>query len=329
MTRAAFPPSFDYSRNSEVLAEFYRLQGELTQALAQRPAAVLRWLDRQRVPRRCTERRAQSARWRTARLSGCRQRELRRLLAENSPGLAAWLLASLPAGTLIDIDEVDTPGSVGPLGRSLLALREQILRANLGLAKAAALRAGGRPHEFDDRLSAACSGLLDAIDRYVPGPGAARFAYFAAYWIRYHVARFGQKHSCIIAYPIHQQRTAQREMGGRSDRPIVVGLRDEADGGDALLNEPAPDAWGEAEEDELRLRVRLWLKRSVPPATRLMLAAVHSIGPLPEAAGDYLEHLCEIARDRLRDLAEPAPCLPSPRLPTSSPPARASVPMCT
>lgn len=330
MTTHVFPAAFDYTRNAEMLAEFYRLQGELARELAQRPATVLRWLERQRVPRRAPKRRAArapSGRWRTARLSGSRQRELRQLLADGSPELPGWLVASVPAATLIDIDETDTPGRVGPLARSLLGLREQLLRANLGLAKAAAARAGGRPHDFDDRLSAACSGLLDAIDRYVPGPGSARFAYFAAYWIRYHIARFGQKHGCIIACPIHQQRAGARRGGFQ--RPIVIGLRDEADGSDLLLNEPAPDAFEEERDEEIRGRVRQWLRRSVPPSTRVMLAAVHSVGPLAEAAADYVEHLREIARERLRDVAEPVPCRPCPRPPMSPPPGSGFAPSCT
>ncbi|HEY3756852.1 MAG TPA: hypothetical protein VGL42_11940 [Opitutaceae bacterium] len=313
----------DYTRNAEVLAEFYRLQGDLALSLALRPGTVRLWLGRQRTPRRnASKRGADTARWRTARLSGSRQQELRRLLDADSPELPGWLLASLPACTLLDIDDVDTPGAPGLVARELLRLRDQLLRANLGLAKTAAARAPGRLHEYDDRLSAACSGLLDAIDRYVPGPRSARFSYFAAYWIRYHVVRFNQKHSSVVGYPINRQRS------GEGSRPIVVGMLDDLDVGAAVLNEAAPDPWEDAEEDELIGRVRDWLRRSVSPATRVMLAAKHAVGPLPEAAGDYLDHLREIARERLRDATESAACRPCPPTPMSLPRANESVRMC-
>jgi hypothetical protein len=322
MNRLPPPTKPDYTRNAEVLAEFYRLQGDLALSLALRPGAVRGWLDRQRVPRRGASRRGHASRWRTARLSGCRQRELRSLLDADDPELPGWLLACLPACTLLDIDEMDTAGGGGPLARGLLRLRDQLLRANLGLAKTAAGRAPGPLHEFDDRLSVACSGLLDAIDRYVPGPSSARFSYFAAYWIRYHIVRFNQKHGSIIGYPINRQKTE------RNQRPIVVGLLDDADACDAVLNEAAPDPWEHEEENEIVGRVRDWLQRSVPPATRVLLAATHAVGPLPEAALDYLGHIREIARERLRDLAGSSACRPCPRTPTSLPPGSASVRMC-
>jgi DNA-directed RNA polymerase sigma subunit (sigma70/sigma32) len=220
----------------------------------------------------------------------------------------------------------------------LIALREKVFLANYGLAKAAA--AHGRPPGFDDRLSAACAGLLDAVDRYVPGERSARFAYFATYWIRYQISRQGQKFGGVVAFPIYQQRMVRkiaqlaldrRQQGlgeatqeevcaalavgpdayfRHRQKPTVVSwqapaIEGEAETGlDYLLCDPAPAPGAELEGEDLATRINGWLKRSFPPATRVMLAYAHEIGPLPEAAAEYLDHLREIARERLRFVAE-------------------------
>jgi hypothetical protein len=256
--------------------------------------------------------------------------------------LAAWLLTSLPVGSLLEISALSGPVR-GPLQpetatccRHLIALRNRIFLANYGLAKAAASAA--RSGEFDERLSAACSGLLDAVDRYVPGERAARFAFFATYWIRYHVSRQLQKQSSVVSFPIHQQRIVRkidRLMADRRGRglpePSSAEVRSELDLGadayarhfgrprvvsiqgggtppegkesaDLVLYDPAPCHATMRDGDVVVGRIRHWLKTSVPPATRVILAYAQGIGPLPEAALEYLEHLREIARERLRSL---------------------------
>jgi len=337
-----------YRQNVETFTEFYSLQGEYTSALARHPDVIRIWLDGRPKPVRSSEDEngiCASQSWRSTRMTNRRRRELTELLgsAEERGRLSTWLRASLPVLSLIEIGDWARPSlrSLDPAGgdiaAELAALREKIFLANYGLAKSAA--AHGRPEGFDDRLSAACVGLLDAIDRYVPGERAARFAYFATYWIRYQIGRQAQKFGGVVSFPIYQQRMVRkiaqlaldRQSRGLAEatqaeicsalevgpdayyrhrqRPMVLSLHAPAIEGETktgfehVLCDPAPAPGEELEDQDLASRIDGWLKRSLPPATRVMLAYAHELGPLPEAAAEYLDHLREIARERLRFVA--------------------------
>lgn len=324
---------YDYTHNPERFAAFYVQQQAFTAVLAQHPAIVRDWLSARRVPQRCSQRIPEPTQWRTARLTAVRQRQLKSILDQGGD-LAAWLLLCLPLSSLFEIADRHPPDSES-VRRStdLVVAREVLFLANFGLAKIAA--AQSRPEEFDDRLSAACSGLLDAIDRYVPGPGSASFSYFAAYWIRYHVGRYVQKHGCVVSFPIHQQRLYQKFGQSRFDRPSVfslqapVSVQPDGDACQYELADPAPQPEEVLDGSEIAGRLAGWLRRSVPPATRVMLAAANSVGNFPEAAGEYVDHLCEIARERLRNLAQGAVCPPCLSTRTCSPPGVGSLPTST
>jgi hypothetical protein len=339
--------SVSYRQNTELFVEFYALQAEYTTALARLPQVLQAWLDTRVKPARAAEEGSTASQgWRTARLSAYRQRELADMIAQ--PGgeerLATWLRACLPVLSLLEIGDHARPSlagvdaSAGELAGRVTALRERVFLANYGLAKAAA--AHGRPESYDDRLSAACIGLLDAIDRYVPGERAARFGYFATYWIRYHIGRQAQKFNGVVAFPIYQQRmgrkieqlTVQRQGLGLGEpnrtevcaalevgadayyrhrqRPLVMSLNAPVADGEGetglefMLADPAPAPGTELEDEDVSARIEGWLKRSFPPATRVMLAYAHDLGRLPQAAEEYLTHLREIARERLRFVAE-------------------------
>jgi len=340
-------PSVTYRQNAEIFGEFYALQAEYTAALARLPRVVQAWLDTRVKPARSAEESNPASQgWRTSRLSAYRQRELAAMIGQ--PGaedqLASWLRASLPVLSLLEIGDHAVPNlaaidpAAGALGRRLTALREQVFLANYGLAKAAAQ--SHRPESYDDRLSAACVGLLDAIDRYVPGERAAKFGYFATYWIRYHIGRQAQKFGGVVAFPIYQQRmgrkieqlTLERQGHGLGEpnraevcaalavgadayerhrqRPMIMSLQAPVNDGEGeigmefMLADPAPAPGTEYEDQDVAARIDGWLKRSFPPATRVMLAYAHDLGRLPEAAQEYLTHLREIARERLRFVAE-------------------------
>lgn len=339
--------SVSYQQNTELFIEFYALQGEYAAGLARLPRVLQAWLDTRVKPARAAEECSTASQgWRTARLSARRQQELAEMIAQ--PGgeerLAAWLRACLPVFSLLEIGDHALPTwaavdpVTGELARRLTTLREQVFLANYGLAKAAA--AHGRPDGFDDRLSAACAGLLDAIDRYVPGERAARFGYFATYWIRYHIGRQAQKFNGVVSFPIYQQRmgrkieqlTLRRQGAGLREpnrtevcaalevgddaynrhrqRPLMMSLHAPLAEGEGetglefLLADPAPAPGTELEDEEVAARIDSWLRRCFPPATRVMLAYSHDLGRLPQAAEEYLTHLREIARERLRFVAD-------------------------
>lgn len=288
--------------------------------------------------------------WRTARLNRARRDELSGLLNRvEAPGadpapLAGWLLAVLPVRTYLTIVDGARPGlaAIDPEAdhchRELIRVREELLHANFGLARIAARQR--RFLDYDDRLSAASCGLLDAIDRYVPGDRAARFSYFASYWIRYHLSRQAQKAASLVSYPVHQYRVARRiaryvaerstpdrappEAQIRADlklgvnafcwrhpRPEVISLHGAAHPDrDALtlehcLADPAPEPPAVLGDAEAGSQLRALLRTHAPPDTRLMLAYVHGVGALPEAADDYLAHLHGQVRERMRRLLQP------------------------
>ncbi len=334
-----------YARNQELFRDFYSLQDGMTRALAGHPALIRTWLNAQ-PPRsgESGESSGASKSWRAARLSIARRRELAGLIAAaEGPGdaapLGAWLLASVPARTYLEIADLAAPGfgqsdpAAETQRRRLLRMRETLFAANYGLAKAAAYHSS-HP-DYDDRLSAASCGLLDAIDRYVPNARAARFGYFASYWIRYHLSRHAQKCGSLVAFPINQHRLCRRidryltdrQAGGRPRpsvrelcaelhlgrdalywhqlRPRMVSLCSPAGGGpdsptvEHLLCDPAPDPVSILDEREIGECQRALLRRCASPATRVMLAYTRGIGGLAEAAEDYLAEMGETARQRL------------------------------
>jgi hypothetical protein len=336
-----------YTHNVERFQSFQQLQGRMVAALARHPARIQSWLEAQ--PPRETEMAesgAASRRWRTARLSAMRRRELAQLLARAAdPGagpdpLAEWLLASVPVCTYLEMADRSPPGlaaldpEAADCGRALIQLREALFLANYGLAKAAAHHRCF--HDYNDRLSAASCGLLDAIDRYLPGPRAARFGYFATYWIRYRLGRHAQKHSSIVSFPINQFRISRRidrlmaerqergqpapsereiraELNLGADayywhqrRPRIVSLQRpvgaEGEGFtlEHTLRDPAPEPAALLDDGDLAAQFRALLRAHVTPAARVILAYTGAIGSLAEAAEDYLAHQAERGQERLR-----------------------------
>ena len=340
-----------YVRNSERFENFYALQRTLTGHLARHFSLVARWLGSQSFR---DEDSALSAgppkAWRTSRLNLARRRELRALVSEagersgSDDTLGLWLLSSMPVRTYLEIVDLAEPNlrAIDPAAddcrRELISMRDSLFVANFGLVRNAAMSPGSRDH--NERLSAASSGLLDAIDRYVPGPKSARFSYFASYWIRYHVSRHAQKFGSLVSFPINQQRISrqiERYLDKRSSsgepppslarlcaelrisldayywsrcRPRVVSMHNCASseyGSTAvehLLRDPGPDPDDALDEHETAAQLRQLLRAHVRPETRVMLAYLHGIGALSEAAGDHLASLREIARTRLRKLTE-------------------------
>jgi DNA-directed RNA polymerase specialized sigma subunit len=341
-------PAPAYTRNDELFREFYALQCRVAGHLAQHLPALRRWLEA--LPQRSGDAHAPvgaSKSWRTARLSMGRRRELAQLIAavERAPGdgaeaIAQWLRASVPVRTYLEIADVvrTGPGGMRPAAdesrRELIRRREELFLANYGLAKASAFY--GTPQEYDDRVSAASCGLLDAIDRYVPGPQAARFGYFASYWIRYHLARHAQKSGSLVSFPIHQHRLGRkidrylesRRAGGlppptgakvcaelslgpdayywHQRRPKMVSLHSTGDGDadsaaiEFLVCEPEAASNSVLDDSEFVERFERSLRVWIPPATRVMLAYNCGIGRLPEAAEDYLASLQQAALQHLR-----------------------------
>ncbi len=335
----------DYTRNHEFFTRFYGLQGCFAGHLAARPGLLRAWLEA--LPPREPEA-AESARavriWRTARLSSARRRELSGLVmraearADEAAPLAVWLLASVPVCTFLEMAAASGSAApaleaeAGDCHRRLLELRETLFLANYGLAKAAAKRR--RPQDYAEMLGAASDGLLDAIDRYVPDGRAARFAYFAGYWIRYHMARQFQKSGSVVSFPVNQHRIGRRihrylasrepddappspaevcqelRLGRaayfwQQQRPQVVSLHGpgiagpEAPAMELRLCDPAPEPADLLEQAEIAERLRDLLHAQAGPAARLMLAYVHGVGPLADAAEDYLASLQDLARTRL------------------------------
>jgi len=340
-----------YARNHELFTDFYSLQSCFAGHLAARPRLIRAWLES--LPSREPEagEPAQSARsWRTARLSSARRRELFSLVvraegsaAESAP-LALWLLVSVPVCTYFEIAATDRPGSpalgsaAGDCHRQLLELRETLFLTNYGLAKAAAKRRG--PRDYAEMLSAASDGLLDAIDRYVPDSRAARFAYFAGYWIRYHMARQFQKTGSVVSFPVNQHRIGRRidrylaarkpgenppspeevcqelQLGRaayywQQRRPQVVSLHGREGAGpeappmELRLCDPGPEPDALVEQAEIADCLRRLLRAQAAPAIRLMLAYTHGVGALADTAEEYLASLQELALARLKGSALP------------------------
>jgi DNA-directed RNA polymerase specialized sigma subunit len=339
----------DYTRNHELFSGFRRLQCELAGRLAANPALIRSWLDS--LPHKEPESaesegsRAASS-WRTARLSAARRRELAALVAraerspDDEPAVALWLLRAVPVGTYIEIADGAKPSLAAVDSRAdehyrqLIGMRETLFLANYGLAKVAARHQN--PREHADLLSAASCGLLDAIDRYVPSEKAARFSYFARYWIRYHVSRHIQKNGSVVTFPIHQHRIGRRierylasqSSGGLpsppgakvcSDldlgleayqsyqlKPRVVSLHspagDRAESPDVeyFLCDPAPSPDAVLEDSETASQLRSLLRSSAHPATGVMLAYSRSVGALADAAEEYLKSLQDLALERIR-----------------------------
>jgi len=339
------PPT--YAQNLELFHRFHDLQRCFVGALARHPALVRSWLEAQ-PPREteAAESGAASKLWRTARLSAVRRGELSTLTARvaadeaQTGALATWLLVSMPVCAYLEIAERARPDlraldpAAADCGCALLRLRETLFLANYGLAKSAAHHRCF--HDYSDRLSAASCGLLDAIDRYVSGPRAARFGYFATYWIRYRLGRHAQKHGSIVSFPINQYRISRRIdrfLAERHDRglptPSETEIRAELKlGADAYywhlrrprmvslqrpvgpesesftlehtLRDPGPEPPALLDDGELAGQLRHLLRTHVSPAARVVLAYTGAIGSLADAAEDYLAHLHQQNAERLR-----------------------------
>ncbi len=345
------PPA--YARNQENFTAFHALQSEVALRLASNPWAIRRWLEAQ--PERQARKGGDSGKppraWRTARLSIARRRQLLGLIerAEASPAeagaLAEFLLAAMPVCSYLEIAGAASPRlrETDPIAddscRRLSLFREQLFSSNLGLARCAVRPAGGV--DASDLLSAASSGLLDAIDRYVPGERSARFGYFASYWIRYHLSRQRQKFGSLVSFPINQHRIGHRIDRYLADcaaaglpaptnaelcaklklgpdayywhrlRPRVHSLdafaTPEGPGGAAAhhLCDPGPGPAGALEEAEIAGQLTALLRANVAPATRVMLATMRNVGSLSEAARDYLDQVHDRIMERIRPMDLP------------------------
>lgn len=338
------PPVPTYASNPDLFSEFHALQRCFAGHLAARPELIRSWLEG--LPPRepeVGEANPSAKSWRTARLSSARRRELGGLVsaAEGDPGaadrLAVWLLASVPVCTYFEMAAAAgaLADEAGACHRGLLELRETLFLTNYGLAKAAARR---RQHQdYGEMLSAASHGLLDAIDRYVPDARASRFAHFAGYWIRYHMARQFQKTGSVVSFPVNQHRIsrridrflAARKAGGappsaaevcrelrlgraayqaQQRRPQVFSLHDPEGGGaeaptlELRLSDPAPEPDELLEQEEIAERLGRLIRAQAGPAIRLMLAYTHGVGALADAAEDYLAFLQELGLTRLEGL---------------------------
>ena len=340
----------DYEHNQTRFAEFYAAQKAFAGCLAHLPALVRTWLES--LPPREEgggDGPSASKSWRAARLSGGRRRELSLLIAdaEKVPGtfeqLALFLLKSLPVETYFAIADAARPSlraldpKADEIYHQLAGQRNELFAANYGLAKSAVR---GKKN-FDELLSAASSGLLAAIDRYVPeGETTARFAYFASFWIRYHVSRYGQKNGGIVPLSINQQRVvrkikrylAERRESGLPEpteleicsdlkisaeayywylqQPVIVSLdtfgqdenedRDGSRGFDNLIAAPAPEPAQELENSEIGIYARELMRKTVPSYQRVMLSYARRIGSLVDAVEDYLGDLEVQVLDDLR-----------------------------
>jgi hypothetical protein len=343
-----------YTRNQENFAAFYALQGEYVRCLASYPDVIRNWLAAQprREPRRAGRPSRPQRAWRSARLSIGRRRELSDLIqrVEEDPAavdsLAALLLGAMPVRTYLEMADAARPSLQAIDARAhelcgqLSRMRERLLMANYGLAQTVARQ--HHPADRADVLSAAACGLVDAIDRYVPGERAARFSYFASYWIRYHVSRHIQKCGSVVSFPIHQHRIGHRinrylairqasglpapsdaelgsalKLGGDAiyrshQKPQVCSFQSPGARGAALehyLCDPEPGPAMALEEAEVAVQLTSLLRASAPPAIRVMLAYGRSVGSLADAAVDYLTQLHELAMDRIAPLVRPRPCL--------------------
>ncbi len=338
---AALAAHRDYEHNQARFTEFYAAQKAFTSCLAHLPALVRTWLE-SLPPREEGTGDAPSASksWRTARLSGARRRELSTLIAdtEKTPGaweqLALFMLKSLPVETYFAIADAARPSlraldpTADEIYHRLAEQRNDLFAANYGLAKSAVR---GKKN-FDELLSAASCGLLAAIDRYVPeGETTSRFAYFANFWIRYHVSRYGQKNGAIVPLSINQQRIVRKikrylaerresdlpeptELEICSDlkisaeayywylqQPVIVSLdtfvqdengdRDSSRGFDNLIATPTPGPNHALEDTEIGAYARDLMRKAVPSYQRVMLSYARRIGSLVDAVEDYLGDL--------------------------------------
>lgn len=340
----------DYEHNQARFIEFYAAQKAFASCLARLPTLVRAWLES--LPPReegSGDAPSTSKSWRAARLTAGRRRELSTLIAdaEKSPDgweqLAVFLLKSLPVETYFVIADAARPSlraldqKADEIYHELAEKRNELFAANYGLAKHAVR---GKKN-YDELLSAASCGLLAAIDRYVPeGAATARFGYFANFWIRYHVSRYGQKNGGIVPLSINQQRIvrkikrylAERRESGLPEptelelcsdlkisaeayywylqQPVIVSLdtfgQDEngdGDGGrglDNLIAAPAPGPDHELENTEIGAYARELMRKTVPPYQRVMLSYARRIGSLVDAVEDYLGDLEVQVLDDLR-----------------------------
>lgn len=312
------PPEPLYARNPELFTLFYRAQECLASRLALRPNTLRAWLNRLPAPLpEATVTAARAKGWRTARLSSARRKELLARLQPTDGGgdpsapLAAWLIASVPVGTLFEIAAVDpaflpSDPQAEAAHRETLRLRDTLFHNNYGLAMAAARRFS--PRVFPEMLSAASSGLLDAIDRYVPGAASARFAHFAGYWIRYHLVRQRLKSGSVVTLPVSLLRRRGDEPA--PPRPQILSLHAPSifDTDDSplenCLRDPAPPPHQAAERAEIGERLQALLRARTAPATRVMLAYLYGLGSLPSHAQDFLQ---DLEAQALRRLGERTP----------------------
>jgi len=330
-----------YLENRFLFEEFQALQEAFVLRLAAHPDLIRGWAsvpppkDEAEQP----EPPAKSRTWRGTHLTAERQRKLSLLLADaEGPAkalepLATFLLKSLAVRVYFAIADRATPGlsqtdpETAELYRRLEAKRDQLFHANIGLAKAAVR---GR-RLYDEYLSVASEGVLDAIDRYDVHDRAS-FAYFAhKYWIRHHINRYSQKNNTTVALSINQQRIVNRIERYLDDRrnsglpepteeeicaalkitpdayywflkrPSMVSLDDKSQAEDDT-GEPAPDLENviaseepkpneEVEDTEIAAYLQEILRANIPAYRRVMMAYHRNTGNLGDAVEDYLGDL--------------------------------------
>lgn len=343
-----------YLSNHLLFTEFYALQREFVSCLGHHTALIRAWLDS--LPLRDDSNedgppRASKA-WRASRLSATRQRELSVLIANaelnpaTQPELCAFLLKCLPVSVYLLIADRARPslGAIDPMAanlyRKLVSQRDHLFDVNYGFVRKAV--AGRKP--YDELLSAASCGLVDAIDRYVPERlNLARFAYFASFWVRYQVSRYGQKNNGTVTLSINQQRIIKRIEHYLEDRrraglpaateleictdlkispdayywylqrPIMVSLdsiyptedenNESSIAGDNLIASPEPKPDEQLEAAEIAEYLREILRKNLPGQRRVMLSYARRIGNLADAVDDYLSDLEAQTLGRVRRLS--------------------------
>jgi len=324
-----------YIRNEERFKEFYELQCLLTKLFSEQPLVIKEWLNRlPKIGTKVVEEGNKSMHWRATRLNYARRQYLEQLVSdclnnfEVRNVLSEWLIKSVPVSSYIEIASIsddsnsDKPEAIHSCVKQLIEYRDMLFNANLGLAYSLARRE--QLGNFDDRVSDATRGLLDAVDRFVPLEKHVQFSYFATYWIKFQISRGNQKSQSVVAFPINQQRVKakseklqlKQEALGLSplsyeqladilhvkldtvinsyQKPVAISINTsyvhEASmlESDHALCDPAPEPSMTFDHSELIKSLRIYYRHQLTPEVRVMLSSIQDIGSLSEALFDYI-----------------------------------------
>ena len=330
-----------YIRNEQHFKEFYELQCVLTKLFSEQPCVIKAWLNRlPKIAAKGVEESDKSMHWRATRLNYARRNHLEHLVEDsiNSPqsvnALSEWLIKSIPVSSYIEIANtswdanVIRPDAIQSCVKQLIEYRDLLFNANLVLAYSIARREN--LGNFDDRVSDATKGLLDAVDRYVPLEKHVQFSYFATYWIKFQISRGNQKCQSVVAFPINQQRVKakseklqhKQEALGLSplsyeqianilhvkldtvinsyQKPVAISINTSYAHETAMLEwdyalcDPAPEPSTTFDHAELIKSLRFYYRNQLTPEVRVMLSCVQEIGSLSEALFDYIGNYTQV-----------------------------------